>query len=380
MSVANQLELQMLNLINQERAKAGVAPLVFNDKLNTSSETHSQWMLGADVFSHTGRNGSTPTARIQDADYKLQGSWLTGENIAFQSLRGAPGLADDVIDLHRSLMNSPGHRANILNPNFKEIGVGLEEGDFVTGGGHFQSLVVTQNFATSAANNGPGTVAPPTGTPPGPGPIVVAPTPTPTPTPPVVTPVTGPGCPAQVTKGGSKTIVATNQKFGTLKNGQPTTSKTKIDKAKVDKVFVNKLTSDHARGDKAKADKVVVAKADPAKLAATKTSADKFLADKLVSTADKAHNGPVAGDMLAALERAFGGDGFQFKTAGAKHGLAAGQDPGHILAAGSAPRGPAADAGDKDGFDHFVADDFAAKFAGLFGDLQSHDHTHHDFA
>ncbi len=141
--------------------------------------------------------------RIQDAGYKLQGNWHTSENIAFQCVRGAPGLMDDVIDLHRSLMNSPGHRANILNPDFKEIGIGLEEGDFVTGGGHFDSLMVTQNFATSAANNGPGTVTPPTPTPPAPGPIVVAPPPAPTP--PVVTPVTGPGCAAHVTKGGRKT-------------------------------------------------------------------------------------------------------------------------------------------------------------------------------
>lgn len=363
MSVANQLEQQMLTLINQERAKAGVAPLVFNDKLNTSSETHSQWMLNDDVFSHTGRNGSTPTARIEDAGYKLQGNWHTGENIAFQSVRGAPGLADDVIDLHQSLMNSPGHRANILNPDFKEIGIGLEEGDFATGGGHFDSLMVTQNFATSSANNGPGTVTPPTVTPPTPGPIVVAPppAPTPTPTPPVATPVGGPGCPSHVTKPGNKTTVANSPKPGQL-----TTGKTQVDKTKI---------------EKAKAEKVVTDKVDHAKLAVTKIAVDKSQGDKLVSDDGKGHPGPVAVDILAALERAFGGDGFQFKAGMAKHGADAGQEPGHILAAGPASGGAATGDGSKDGLDHFAADDFAAKLAGLFGDLNSHDHHHHhDFA
>lgn len=153
MSVANNLEMQMLQLINSERATAGLAPLTFADKLNDSSEDHSSWMIDADNFSHTGKGGSSAQDRMADAGYKFEGNWSSGENIAFQSERGEPGLSDDVVDLHNGLMNSPGHRANILNPDFKQIGIGIERGDFTDNGSTFDSVFVTQNFAASDADN-----------------------------------------------------------------------------------------------------------------------------------------------------------------------------------------------------------------------------------
>ncbi len=151
MSEANPLEQHMLNLINQERAAVGAPPLVFDGNLNQSSEQHSQWMLEQDQFQHAGDGGSTAQERMAEAGYPFEGAWRSGENIAFQSLRGEPGLLDDVEDLHNSLMNSPGHRANILNPEFTEIGIGLEEGVFTDSGRDFDSLMVTQNFATTDA-------------------------------------------------------------------------------------------------------------------------------------------------------------------------------------------------------------------------------------
>jgi Ca2+-binding RTX toxin-like protein len=154
MSVASQFEMQMLALINAERAKVGLAALAINARLNTSAETHSQWMLNADVFSHTGNNGSAPGDRMRDAGYVFSGNWTNGENIAWQSERGATGIADDVINLHNSLMNSPGHRANILSPNFTEIGIGIEFGQFTSNGTVWPAVIVTQNFARSSADNG----------------------------------------------------------------------------------------------------------------------------------------------------------------------------------------------------------------------------------
>jgi len=171
MSVANEFEVQMLALINAERAANGLQPLTLNAKLNSSAEDHSQWMLQADVFSHTGSGGSSAGDRMRAAGYVFSGSWANGENIAWQSLRGAPGIADDVINLHQSLMNSPGHRANILSANFTEIGIGIETGGFRTGGTDWPAVMVTQNFARSSVDNG------------GPGGTEPAPTPTPTPTP-----------------------------------------------------------------------------------------------------------------------------------------------------------------------------------------------------
>ena len=147
MSMANDLEQLMLNLINQERSNANLAPLTFNNDLNAASEDHSTWMLDTDTFSHTGQGGSSAGDRIVAAGYELEGNWTWGENIGWQSERGDPGLEDDVADIHQSLMNSPGHRANILNPNFEEIGIGVERGDFE----RFDSVMITQNFGATDA-------------------------------------------------------------------------------------------------------------------------------------------------------------------------------------------------------------------------------------
>lgn len=145
MSVASTFERQMLDLINAERAQRGIDPLALELRLNEASEDHSVWMDDTRTFSHTGVGGSDPGDRMRDAGFAFEGAWTWGENIAFQSERGAPGLADDVEDLHTSLMNSPGHRANILNPDFELIGI--EVGD----NRGFDAVYVTQNFATTDA-------------------------------------------------------------------------------------------------------------------------------------------------------------------------------------------------------------------------------------
>ncbi|EEE36364.1 allergen V5/Tpx-1 family protein [Rhodobacteraceae bacterium KLH11] len=145
MSIASTVEREMLALINQERTSRGLDPLQLETRLNESSEDHSEWMLDTDRFSHTGQGGSSATQRMQAAGFDLSGSWRTGENIAWQSERGAPGISDDVAQLHQNLMNSPGHRANILNPDFKYIGIGIEEGDMQG----YDAVMVTQNFAAT---------------------------------------------------------------------------------------------------------------------------------------------------------------------------------------------------------------------------------------
>lgn len=147
MSRASDLERQMLDLINEERTSRDLDPVELELRLNDSSEDHSQWMLEENRFSHTGEGGSSAGDRMRDANFDFEGNWTWGENIAYQSERGAPGLADDVEDLHNSLMNSPGHRANILNPDFEVVGLGIEVGDF----NGFDAVMVTQNFAATDA-------------------------------------------------------------------------------------------------------------------------------------------------------------------------------------------------------------------------------------
>ncbi|OBY24750.1 CAP domain-containing protein [Leisingera sp. JC1] len=147
MSQASDLERQMLDLINAERTSRGLNPVQLELRLNESAEDHSDWMLQQDVFSHTGAGGSSAGDRMEDAGFVFSGSWTWAENIAWQSERGAPGLADDVIDLHNALMNSPGHRANILNANVEVIGIGIEQGNF----DGWDAVMVTQNFAKTSA-------------------------------------------------------------------------------------------------------------------------------------------------------------------------------------------------------------------------------------
>ncbi|HZG67040.1 MAG TPA: CAP domain-containing protein, partial [Herpetosiphonaceae bacterium] len=139
----------MLELINAERAEAGSQPLAFNGDLNEAAEDHSQWMLATDIFSHTGQGGSTAGQRMAAAGYSFTGSWTRGENIGWGSLRSPSGYQDDVEARHTSLMNSTGHRANILSDGFEEIGIGFEVGSFKG----YQSSIVTQNFARSGTGS-----------------------------------------------------------------------------------------------------------------------------------------------------------------------------------------------------------------------------------
>jgi hypothetical protein len=147
MSQASVYEQYLLELINADRKKAGAQPLAFDSNLNNAAENHTDWMIDREIFSHTGVNGSSPGTRMKDAGYVFSGSWSWGENIAWMSTRNPSGWADEVLKLHTNLMNSSGHRANILNNNFKEIGIGFEVGQFKG----FNSAVVTEDFAKTAS-------------------------------------------------------------------------------------------------------------------------------------------------------------------------------------------------------------------------------------
>lgn len=149
MSQPSANEQFMLELINADRAKAGAQPLAFDDALNSSAENHSRWMIGSDIFSHTGANGSTPTDRMKAAGYGFSGSWASAENIAWASLRAPTGTQDEVQLLHTNLMNSPGHRANLLNATYREVGIGFETGEYQG----WQAAFVTENFARTGSGS-----------------------------------------------------------------------------------------------------------------------------------------------------------------------------------------------------------------------------------
>jgi Ca2+-binding RTX toxin-like protein len=124
-------------------------PLASNGSLATAAQGHSQWMLDTDTFSHTGSGGSNAGNRMSAAGYSFTGSWSWGENISWRGTTGTLNLTTSVGTQHSSLFQSPGHRENILDPGFREIGVGVRTGVFQG----YNASMVTENFARSGTGN-----------------------------------------------------------------------------------------------------------------------------------------------------------------------------------------------------------------------------------
>ena len=105
---------QVLALVNQERARAGCPAVTPDARLAAAARAHSADMAQRRYFDHTAPDGTDPGQRITAAGY----AWSAyGENIA----AGYP----DAVSVMRGWMNSPGHRENILNCRFSNLGVGL---------------------------------------------------------------------------------------------------------------------------------------------------------------------------------------------------------------------------------------------------------------
>ena len=114
----------MLCLHNRERARHGLPQLRENPQLRRAAERHTDNMVSERFFDHTSPSGSTMVDRIRRTGYtKRARSWALGENIAWGS-----GSLATAAQIHRSWMHSPGHRANILQRSFREIGIGIETG------------------------------------------------------------------------------------------------------------------------------------------------------------------------------------------------------------------------------------------------------------
>ena len=124
------LEAEVVALVNTERARAGCRRLVVDGKLAAAARGHSTDMAARAYFSHTTPDGVDFGARITNAGY----SWKSAaENIA----KGRPSAGE----VMASWLGSPGHRANIVNCGFRNIGVGVSAD--ATG-----TLLWTQDFGT----------------------------------------------------------------------------------------------------------------------------------------------------------------------------------------------------------------------------------------
>jgi uncharacterized protein YkwD len=121
------LEAQVLELVNQERAQHGLKPLQADPLLAGVARAHSRDMLARGYFSHVTPEGRKLADRMKAGAVPYL---VAAENLA---------LAQTVAIAHRGLMNSPGHRANILRPQFGRLGVGVVDG------GRY-GLMITQNF------------------------------------------------------------------------------------------------------------------------------------------------------------------------------------------------------------------------------------------
>jgi Ca2+-binding RTX toxin-like protein len=120
-------------------------PLAFNPYLIDAARGHSEWMLATDTFSHIGADGSTPAQRMAAAGYEFTGNWAAGENIAIRYGSGTAISTGIALALHDQLFLSPAHRANLLDPRWREAGIGLAEGDYEG----LAAADVTENFARS---------------------------------------------------------------------------------------------------------------------------------------------------------------------------------------------------------------------------------------
>ena len=119
----------VLCLLNQQRASRGLRKLRANAKLRRAAQRYSENMNANNFFAHVSPTGTTPVERVKAAGY-LTGarSWAVGENIAWGEQRlSTPG------EIMQSWMESPGHKANILNRRFRHVGIGVVLGAPMSG-------------------------------------------------------------------------------------------------------------------------------------------------------------------------------------------------------------------------------------------------------
>lgn len=133
------VEQEIFRIVNEERAKNGLDPYRYDDRLADLARIHSQNMKNNSFFSHNDHLGMNPSQRKQKFYPQLLGG--IGENIASHY---GPTEEQVARNFMTSWMNSPGHRANILSSKYSHIGVGVVD----KGGGQY---LATQNFSDAAA-------------------------------------------------------------------------------------------------------------------------------------------------------------------------------------------------------------------------------------
>ncbi len=109
----------IIELTNSSRNTFGLSALIENSLLDAAAQKKAEDMVANQYFAHVSPQGKTPWDFISAEGYKYM---VAGENLAvnFQSAEG----------VESAWMNSPGHKANILNKDYKDIGIGIAEGTY----------------------------------------------------------------------------------------------------------------------------------------------------------------------------------------------------------------------------------------------------------
>ena len=124
---------KVLEQTNNERKNAGLEPLQYNSTLSLSAQKKAEDMFKNDYWAHTSPQGKTPWAFFEAAGYKYS---VAGENLAKDFY--------NTDSLMKAWMNSPTHKANIVNLKYKEIGIAVVNGTL----GNIKTTLVVQHFGT----------------------------------------------------------------------------------------------------------------------------------------------------------------------------------------------------------------------------------------
>lgn len=116
LSIDAQSELEMLSRVNAERRRRGLPELIMNEKLRDLARVYARDMFERGYFSHFDPEGDSPFDRMDEASIVYK---TAGENLA---------LAPNVTIAHKGLMESQGHRENILHTEFGKVGIGVIDG------------------------------------------------------------------------------------------------------------------------------------------------------------------------------------------------------------------------------------------------------------
>jgi len=137
----------ILCLVNAERADAGLPALANNPQLQKAAEGMAGRMVAEQFFSHETPDGKTVVDRVEPTGYIPSGDdWVVGENLAW----GSGGLSTPQAIVN-GWMNSPGHKANMLAPDYKDIGLAAAMGS--PSPSHEGGTVYVNNFGARAGAN-----------------------------------------------------------------------------------------------------------------------------------------------------------------------------------------------------------------------------------